>query len=93
MCRVRGFKGHSSKSCTGPGLDLGAMQLVYKEAAKALSKLQERCGSLKYIIFNRRPCRTLTFRKRVYAVAVETLKRERAVVCISLRKSKLLGLL
>lgn len=51
-----------------------AMQLVYKRAAQALDKLQKRKGSLKSIIFGKRSRETLSFRKRVYAVAAETLK-------------------
>ena len=52
------------------------MQLVYKRAAEALDELRGKRGSLKYIIFNKNKSDTLTFRKRVYAVAVETLKRK-----------------
>ena len=52
------------------------MQLVYNRAAEALDELRGKRGSLKYIIFNNNKSDTLTFRKRVYAVAVETLKRK-----------------
>ena len=52
------------------------MQLVYKRAAEALGKLCEKRGSLKYIIFSKTLGEPLTFRKRVYAVAIETLKCE-----------------
>lgn len=52
------------------------MHLVYKRAAEALDKLHGKRGSLKYIIFNKEKKDTLTFRKRVYALAIETLKRE-----------------
>ena len=52
------------------------MQFVYRRAAEVLDRLQGREGSLKSIVFSRRSKETVTFRKKVYAVAAETLKCE-----------------
>ena len=52
------------------------MQLVYKRAAEALDELCGKRGSLKYIIFSKKKSGSLAFRKRVYAVAIETVKRK-----------------
>jgi putative methyltransferase len=67
------------------------MQLVYNRAAEALDELRGKRGSLKYIIFNNNKSDTLTFRKRVYAVAVETLKHK-AVLLPVIESSNLLQL-
>ena len=52
------------------------MQIVYRRAAEVLDRLEGRKGSLKSIIFSKKNKDTLTLRKRVYAVAAETLKCE-----------------
>ena len=56
------------------------MQFVYRRAAEVLDRLQGREGSLKSIIFNKGSKETVTFRKKVYAVAAETLKCEYAIL-------------
>ena len=52
------------------------VQCIYKRASQTLDKLQGREGSLKSIIFNKKTRDTISFRKRVYALVAETLKRE-----------------
>ena len=52
------------------------VQCIYKRASQTLDKLQGRKGSLKSIIFNKKTRDTISFRKRVYALVAETLKRE-----------------
>lgn len=52
------------------------MQLLYKRAAQTLDKLQGREGSLKSIIFDKKNRDSIAFRKRVYALVAETLKRK-----------------
>ena len=52
------------------------VQCIYKRASQTLDKLQAREGSLKSIIFNKKTRDTISFRKRVYALVAETLKRE-----------------
>lgn len=53
------------------------MELVYKSAAEVLRKLQQRKGSLKSLVFGKKWNGPVSFRKQVYAVAAETLKRKR----------------
>ena len=50
---------------------------MYERAADVLDRLQRREGSLKVIVFSKKNSSdSLSFRKRVYAVAAETIKCE-----------------
>ena len=55
------------------------MNLVYKEAAEVLRKLEKKQGSLKSLVFNQphaHSASTTGRRKKVYALVAQTLKCE-----------------
>ena len=52
------------------------MELVYRRAATVLTRLRRRKGSLKSIIFSKNFDDSISFRKKVYAIAAETVKRK-----------------
>ena len=51
------------------------MEVVYKRAALVLKRLQRKEGSLKSLVFSTKSNDVISFRKQIYAIVAETLKR------------------
>ena len=49
---------------------------VYRSAADILNKLERKQGSLKSLVFSKKLDHAVGYRKQVYALVAETLKRK-----------------